>query len=213
MTRNYILPNNGKVMMICIPVNEKSSNYSIDEIRLSINGKWKQSFIRTIYFSYKKAPFFDETFPIIESILKKDFVTLHEFNSQSILQICNHLNMKTVISTNHEAYRGMESEIQEKYSKGINEAYDNVLERKTMRIISICKKEQASTYHNTINGENLYRHSDFIPYDINLKFIEPNPIDYKQFNGCFCPNLSIIDVLMHCGKNKTQYLLDNYKII
>jgi len=180
---------------------------------LAIDENWKRWLKKTIYFAYKNAHFFEESFPLIEQILTYECSTLHEFNSNSIIQICNHLNIRTVISTNHIAYLEMEHELELKYDRQIDEYYDNIPERKIRRIINICNNEHAQTYHNAINGMTLYKRDDFIPYLIDIKFIKTGPIEYRQFNDSFIRNLSIIDVLMHRGKAETRVLLNRYEII
>ena len=54
---------------------------------------------------------------------------------------------------------------------------------------------------------------EFKEYGIDLYFIKMDNIEYKQFSNEFIPNLSIIDVLMHNGKEGTKELLNKYTLV
>ena len=54
----------------------------------------------------------------------------------------------------------------------------------------------ASEYVNAIGGTELYSASAFRAHGIELKFIRSRPFEYRQFDGAFVPDLSIVDMLM-----------------
>jgi len=216
MTRNYIKPNNCTELMITIPIEDKSSFKTISELRIKNRDSWKHKTLKHLYIGYKKAPHFDEIYSIIKNIMECPHETLHEFNCNSIQAICHSLDINTQLSISHPQYLDFEDGLNLQYNSyhdRINESAFNCHEKKTARIVHICKEEKASIYHNAINGTKLYSKTDFINSGIELLFIETNPFDYKQFNHSFAPNLSIIDVLMHCGKLKTKELLNAYRLI
>ena len=80
-------------------------------------------------------------------------------------------------------------------------------------MFEICKQEKANVFINAIGGIKLYDKKIFKENGIDLFFIENQEIVYKQFSDDFHPNLSIIDVLMHNGIDKTKELVKNYKLI
>jgi hypothetical protein len=86
-------------------------------------------------------------------------------------------------------------------------------DRKNERIFSICKQQGADTYINAIGGQELYSKDKFKENGIDLYFIKMDNIEYKQFSNEFIPNLSIIDVLMHNGKEGTKELLNRYTLV
>ena len=61
--------------------------------------------------------------------------------------------------------------------------------------------------------QELYSKDEFKEYGIDLYFIKMDNIEYKQFSNEFIPNLSIIDVLMHNGKEGTKELLNRYTLV
>jgi hypothetical protein len=85
--------------------------------------------------------------------------------------------------------------------------------RKVARVIEMCKREGSDHYINAIGGMELYSKEEFSQYGIQLEFIKTNTIVYDQFNNTFEPYLSIIDVLMHNGKEKTKQLLNEYTLV
>lgn len=216
-TRNFILPKNSKPLMVSVPI--KSSNsfaINIREVELLSYDEWKKNFIRKIFFTYKNAAFFDEFFPFFNQLLISGFKHLHEFNSNTITQICRYLDIPTVITSEHSCYLKMENELNMTYDfveGSLNENVANSTDKKTARILKICFSEGAETYINAIGGIELYDKKVFKNHGIDLLFVKTQNKSYPQFSDEFIPNLSIIDVLMHCGKEKTKELLTNYELI
>ena len=64
-----------------------------------------------------------------------------------------------------------------------------------------------------IDHPKLYSKEEFKKNGIDLYFIKMDNIEYKQFSNEFIPNLSIIDVLMHNGKEGTKELLNKYTLV
>ena len=48
---------------------------------------------------------------------------------------------------------------------------------------------------------------------IDLLFLKPGPVAYRQFNESFVDNLSIIDVLMFNAPEKVKRLLLHYELL
>ncbi len=209
MTRNYILPINAKVQSISISVRKKSCNKTISDIELVEFKHFSATFLKKIYHSYRRTQFFDETIELFENIFNTNFSSLHHFNSFSITEICSHLGINTIIKSQNENYLYLEEELSTSDFNSNNSNFD----KKSARIISICKNENANIYFNAIGGTALYDKINFYSQGITLNFIKTNDLIYKQFNETFIPNLSIIDVLMHNGINTTKILLNNYQIL
>ena len=60
---------------------------------------------------------------------------------------------------------------------------------------------------------DLYDKNDFSQHGIDLYFIKPDPIQYRQFSDDFLPWLSIIDVMMFNSKEKINEYLNSYTLI
>jgi len=207
INRNRILARNaGEPFILVIPVQSKSSNKKISEIQLDSERSWKAPLLKTIYFAYKNARFFDETFPVLEKFIQTPAQSIHEYNATILRGICAHLGIQTKIVSDNQSYREIERELNQIYCDSIEQP-DNLPEKKTMRIVRICRQEGAATYFNPINGAALYQKAEFQKYGIDLTFVERGNVLYQQFYAEFTPDLSIIDVLMHAGREQTIELL------
>lgn len=193
INRNRILLNS-KDKMITLSLKEVSQNKLIKEIELLNNEKEREKLLKTISQSYKKAPFYDEVYPLIEEILNFKEINLGKFLENSIKKIIEYLEINTTIL--------ISSEIEK----------DNMLKGKN-KILDICKNLGASEYYNAIGGQELYSYEEFNKEGIKLKFLKSGNIEYKQFKNEFIPNLSIIDVMMFNSKEKIKEFLNNYTLI
>ena len=54
---------------------------------------------------------------------------------------------------------------------------------------------------------------EFLKRGVKLCFVKTKEIKYKQFDGKFQPNLSIIDILMFNSKNDVKKMLDEFELI
>ena len=151
--------------------------------------------IKSIEMVYKKAPYFKDAFPVIQSILcdiEENNVAL--FLMKSFIPICQYLDIKTEFI----------------FSSSLNK--NNFLKGES-KIIEICKILGASDYYNAVGGRELYHKSMFENEKISLYFLKPNEVRYQQFYNEFVPNLSIIDVLMFNPKNRVIDMLNEYTLL
>lgn len=190
INRNYILSNGNKLMFNLI-LNGASANKLINEISVQTD---QNKLLKTIYHSYKKAPYFEFIYPLIENILDFEDKNLAKFIGNSIIHICNYLKINTEIIYSSSMEKNNELKGQEK-------------------IIHICKLLNADTYINAIGGQDLYDKESFKKACIDLKFIKNNSTPYTQFKNEFIPWLSILDVMMFNSVEEINKMLDNYELI
>lgn len=193
INRNTILVNNTPYLF-SIPLQNVSQNKLINEIFISDLDKWKTDLLKTISLSYKKAPFYQDVYPLIEKIISFDELNLALYNQNSIQNLCEYLNLNTKLL--------MSSEI----VKNNNLRGEN-------KIIDICLQLGATQYINAIGGIELYTQENFQVKNIDLKFIKSENIIYQQFKNEFKPWLSIIDVLMFNSVEDTRMLLNKFELI
>ena len=192
INRNRILIND-KPSFINLKMNGSSPNKLIKEIHVSNDNRWKNKLLKSIELSYRKAPFFEMSFPIIEEIINHDEVNLSLYLENLIKRIAEYLEMNTefVLSSNIEK--------------------DNSLKGQD-KVIEICKSLGAKVYYNAIGGVELYSAENFNSYGIELRFLRTEYIEYKQFKNDFSPYLSIIDVMMFNSKEEIMNILDMYSL-
>jgi len=194
INRNRIL-SNGKDKLITIPIKKDSDYLNVVERELSESwGKDKIKMSNVIRSSYFKAPYYQETSELISKCLNNSEVNLFRFIYESIILINDYLEIKTpiVISSTIEADHTLKSQD---------------------KVLSICKKQNADVYINSIGGVELYDKEVFKQNNIELNFIKSNPLQYKQFDNEFVPWLSIIDIMMFNSKEQIKKYLNNYTLI
>ena len=195
INRNNILIQ-GKANTFTIPLDNTSSFKKIYEV--SIHEKqfslWKKKFIKTVEQSYSKAPRFDQTLQLITKVLDIDTPhTISRLATFGLVSISNYLGIKTKFVNSSSIYN------------------NSNLSGKD-RVIDICKTEKVSTYINSIGGQKLYNKDYFKINNIDLKFIKPKPIVYKQFSDNYVPWLSILDIMMFNTVDEITKMLDNYEV-
>lgn len=209
MHRNRILVKNGKPAYFSTQLKGKSSNTRISEIELSDAPSWRRKLKNALHLNYKGAAYFEETYPILEPLIDEQTRFLHNYNSNIIKCLCKHLNISTRIVSDNENYLPIEEELNQLYAKDGDERKPV---KKVLRAIKICQNEKADVLVNACGGRNLYDKAEFSKYGISLYFIETLDITYPQFSSEFHPNLSIIDVLMHNGREATEALIQRYRL-
>lgn len=193
INRNNILVN-GNPFLFTIPVKNISSYSLINETEVSYNNDWKSKLFKTIQESYRKAPYFENIFQIIENTFTTDERYISKIATKSILEIVKYLELQT--------------EFQESST-----SYQNSGLRSQERVLDICKKELANQYINPIGGKGLYSKSTFKIQHIQLDFMKTHPVEYRQLKNGFVSNLSIIDVLMFNSPVEINLMLQSYELV
>jgi len=192
--RNRILMN-GKDMLFSLPLKKDSDYLDVHERYLSESaGQAIKKLEAQIQAAYRKAPFFDEIFPLIKECLHYDEKNLFKYIYHSIELINDYVGIDTNIIV----------------SSGINIDHDLKSDKK---VLSICKEMKSDIYINPIGGLDLYDKSIFSDHGIELFFIKSREIIYPQLTNEFIPSLSIIDVLMFNSKDKVKKYLDEYDLV
>jgi len=141
--------------------------------------------------SYRRAPFFDPTYHMLEEVLQCRSSNLFDYLHHSILTVCGHLGVATEIRRSSSFDIDHELKSQEK-------------------VLALCRAAGATTYLNSIGGRELYSKEAFRTSGTELQFIQPTPIVYPQFGDVFIPWLSILDVLMFNSVDSTRELLTHH---
>jgi len=190
INRNSVLVAGKKHLFTLEAVGVKE-NSLINEVKVGNNSK---KIIKTIFHAYKKAPYFNEVYPLIEDILLYEEKNLARYIGNSIKEISQYLGIDTRFIY-------------------LSELQGETKLKAQARTIDICKRVDATKYINAIGGQGLYNREDFAKEDIELKFLEMENIEYKQFNNEFVPYLSIIDVLMFNSVDKVKEMLKKYRLV
>jgi hypothetical protein len=211
INRNRFLEINRDPVYFGFEVGHVHPESLIRDVHIKFGDQERRKLLKEIYHNYRRAQFFDETYPVIDNALSGSATTISQINGYSLSVIAQHLEITTKILNGYKDAERIERELQELPED--REATNAQPDRKTQRILNICKEFQSRHYINPIGGMQIYSAEMFQKYGIRLNFVQTMPFSYTQLANQFHENLSIIDVLMNCGKEKTQLLLKKYILL
>jgi len=175
---NRVKGPNGDVR-IKLPVNYKFGS-DIKDVTIKNDLKWRSNHLKTLEYNYKKAKFFDEVYPFMESLLNYETDNFSEFTIN--------------INTNIARKLGYTGNL-------VKSSNFNVKTKSTQRLADLCKIFNADTY---IAGVKYLDYGeDYIFDNAGIKVVvsdfKADDYKYDQLWGDFLPNMSIVDYLFNCG--------------
>ncbi|HOK03883.1 MAG TPA: WbqC family protein [Victivallales bacterium] len=185
--RNKIKFSDGTAKWLSIPVkNTNRYKQLIMDAEIDNSKDWRKIHKRSIELNYRKAPFFNDFFPVIEALLSLEWQKNAEYNIAFIKETAKFLSIKTPI------FRASEL---------------NITGEASNLIANICLKTKSEIYLHGIHA------LDYVDFNLlaekNIKsliqkFSCPH---YPQLYNNFIPNLSIIDLIMNCGGKKSLEII------
>jgi hypothetical protein len=215
VNRNRILTRDRGSVYVTVPLRRKSSFKRIADIELDDSSDWRRRMLDTIRHNYLHRPFFEETYSLVEAVVRGPAGNLGELNVRSLALGAQHLGLPTQILPDAQ-FLDLERILRDPPgvpSGPLDWIQLDAPDRKVARALAICRAVGASVLVNPIGGEALYRKEDFARNGIALSFLRCRPFSYSQGVAPFHPDLSIIDVLMNCGRAATQRLLCAYDLV
>jgi hypothetical protein len=191
INRNRLLVN-GVDAYISLPLKKDSDYLQVKDRFLA--DKWegeRKKMLNRINESYRRAPFFRETFEVLEKCIMYEDRNLYNFIFHSVQILIHYLGIDTKLTVSSSI------------------SIDHQLKGEN-KVIAICKEQKAEIYINPIGGVTLYDKELFRSHNLELQFQKSNTINYKQFNNEFVPWLSIIDVMMFNSKDEIISYLTSY---
>lgn len=186
--RNKIRTANGWAWL-SIPVYTKGKfEQPINEVKINNNEHWKFKHWKSIYISYKKAPYFNQYADFFEELYNREWDKLIDLNMEIIMFILKELDVNIDIC----------------YSSQLGALGD-----KTDLLVDMCKATGSDAY---LSGEGSKE------YIINEKFRVAglkslfrnmkHPVYTQQFKP-FEPYMGIIDLLFNHGKEESKNIIYN----
>ena len=151
----------------------------IIEVAVNDAVNWQNKHIHAIVTNYKKAPYFNDYFPIFESALKHDYETIADVNIHMITLVREILgiNNKPVVKA---------SEL-------------SLSEDSTGRLVDICSYFGGDAYLAGQDGKNYMDMGQFAAAGIKVITQQFEHPQYPQCFGDFQTHLSIVDLIFNCG--------------
>jgi len=158
----------------------------IMDVPIDNSKDWSRKHASTLRAFYAKAPYFDDVYPVLEEVYEAEWESLAELNIEIIMRIAKLLDL------NRQFIRSSTLDPQGK---------------KMEMIIDLCKKVNADIY---FSGRGAMKYQDpntFKENGIELVYQQFEHPVYPQRFGEFIPNLSIVDMLLNIGVEKTREIL------
>lgn len=189
INRNMIMER-GKARRITFPVLGASINKKICDLEF-VEDQSRE--LERIRHAYARSPNFSTIFPLVQSVLQYKDRCIPAICAQAIESIFRYLGRRCDIMLSSSL------------------AYNRQLPA-TDKIIAICHELGAEDYINSPGGKRLYNKSYFESCGCSLRFLEPLDISCFLDRAPSAPNLSIIDALMWCDKDKVNEALSAYEL-
>lgn len=183
----------GEPAYITAPIDHASSNRSIFDTMLQPSTHWRGKLLRKIQAAYRKAPYFEAVFPVVERLIGYETDRLADYLAYQLQTLATLMGIETTLSVAGRSAEGGTLTGQ-------------------ARLLDICTREGATTYINLPGGRSLYQREAFAYAGIDLKFLAPPITTYQQFGPVHIPGLSIIDVLMFNSPSQVRALLAQYRL-
>ncbi|MCP4440177.1 MAG: WbqC family protein [Aureispira sp.] len=193
--RNQILKPNGERLYIKAPLKKHHRDTKIKELVINDTQNWRSKILAQLVPYKKVAPNYWKVIKLLKEIFEYETTSIVEFNLHSLRKVCDYLNVTTPIKIWSEMGVSIEDAT----------APDEWA-------LNICKALGANTYYNPMGGTSFFDRSKYEKAGIDLKFMESQAVEYKQFPNEFAPFLSIIDLMMFCNVESINEMMDNFKL-
>jgi hypothetical protein len=192
INRNFILMQ-CRALRITAPVEKASSFRTIAETRLAEGPLWRKEMLKTIGQAYAGAPYFEQVFSLVETVVLAPHDSVAELALSSVHAVAEYLGLAVCIQPSARPYnnRSLKGEA---------------------RILDICRREEADSYYNLPGGERLYDRANFIASGVKLFFLQPRLPRYKQYRCEFVSQLSVLDVLMFNDRATARGFVASYEV-
>jgi len=190
VNRNSIKTPTGPAWLTIPVLTSGRSGQLISQVEADNTHDWPQRHLTTLRCNYSKAPYFKETFALLEphyTVRAGGRRDLADFNIDIISLIASYLGLKA------QCVRTSELKISG---------------HKTDLILDICRAIGAKTYLAGMGSKSYQEDHKFADAGITPIYSCFSQRSYPQRFGEFIGNLSIVDVLMNCGYLGTRRLLD-----
>lgn len=175
-----------------IPVKTKGKYLQrICDVEIDNNVDWRGDCKQAIALNYKKAPYFSKYSEKILGLFEGDWKLLCDFNIHAIKTVAQIIKIDC------------------KFQLASNLELDS---KNAALILDICKTTKTKRYLSGQFGKDYLDESLFRKEGIDLiyqEFIHPQ---YRQFQGSYEPNMSIIDLLFNEGEGSRKIIKSCFSI-
>ncbi|MCX6271792.1 MAG: WbqC family protein, partial [Bacteroidetes bacterium] len=190
-------PGSAETIYLSVPLKHTGDHTLIKDLLIDHSVKWQKKWVNHILNSYRKTPFFDEYFPVIEDVIMKsrDIESFSEFSIQLTKSILYILGIhKDILISSQLPVSGEKS------------AYN----------INLVKYCTGNIYNSGLGARKYQSEEEFTRNGIRLTYIDT--FNYLERNKAAYPEnflngVSIIDTFFHFGKEFILKIFREYSDI
>jgi hypothetical protein len=170
----------GEPHWLTAPIIRPSGTQRIADVQIDDGRRWRDKALRTVRQSYGACPHFDETFPVVEDILRCSTSSLVELNETAIRRL------SSVVEGGQGTRLVRSSEL------GVDAGG-------TERLIELTKRVGGRIYLSGDGSAGYQEPSHFEDEGVTLRYQRFDHPRYPQRTPGFTPGLSVVDALMNVG--------------
>lgn len=188
--RNRLITPGGDIQFLTVPVKGKDQHVqAINNVEIDETKEWKRKFIKTLIHYYGKAPFFNDYFDELNSLIYDiEYTKLISLNMMFINFFRKHLGIHTPMkfssNMNVSSYKGSDL------------------------ILQICLLNKADVYLCGPSGRDYLQEEEFAKKGIIIEYIDYQCSYYKQLCDEFIPGLSTLDLLFNKGPESLRIIMN-----
>lgn len=184
--RNRVRTKEGWTYLQVPTITKGKFDQNICDVEIDNHTDWRDKTMRSIKLLYAKAPFYKDYQPFLEDLYGKQWQYLSDMDIHIMNYILEELGSDTKIF------------------------YDRDYEfvgTKTAMLVDMCKQLDCDTYLSNLGSSAYVQIGEFTDAGLNHQYIDYRGTEYRQQFGGFEPGLSILDMLMNCGKERTREIV------
>jgi hypothetical protein len=174
---------------LTVPVKYKFGD-KLNEVKIDNNQRWAEKHYKALSMNYNKSRYFPEYCQFFKEFYEGNWEKLIDLNVAFINFAVEKLGMKKEIIKSSEL---------------------DIKEEKSERLLNICKKLKADVYLSGRFGKNYLNEKDFEENNIKVVYQDFKHPAYPQLYGNFIPELSVVDLLLNCGQESLNIILNDKK--
>jgi hypothetical protein len=186
--RNQIKTAQGK-QWLTIPVHSRgvTEGTPIKDVRVDWSRPWAKNHLKALTFAYRKAPYFQEYLPLVESFYSRRDDYLADLTIETSILLSRALGIASTRFLRSSQLSGIEG-------------------ARTDRLIQILRHVGATHYISGPSARGYVEPEKFEQAGITLEYMEYNYPEYPQLYPPFDPFVTILDLLFMTGKDASHYL-------
>lgn len=184
--RNRVRTKEGWTYIQVPTITKGKMEQNICDVLINNNEEWREKNYKTISLLYGKAPFYNEYKDFLDDLYTRQWERLMDLDIYIMEYLFKLLDVKTEIF------------------------YDwnyNFEGKKTDMLVDMCKQINCDTYLSNLGSSAYVDISCFTGNNLNHQYINYIGEQYKQQFQGFEDGLTILDMLMNCGTEKTKEIL------